>query len=85
MILETMTPLDFMEFRNYLSPASGFQSCQFRLIENKLGLKPVQLSHIYTNTLANRVDLLISSNSTTFDQTLHIPNSDAEGRLGLSY
>lgn len=34
-----MTPLDFMEFRNYLSPASGFQSYQFRLIENKLGVK----------------------------------------------
>lgn len=38
-ILETMTPLDFMEFRDYLSPASGFQSLQFRLIENKLGVK----------------------------------------------
>lgn len=38
-ILETMTPLDFMEFRNYLAPASGFQSLQFRLIENKLGIK----------------------------------------------
>ncbi len=37
-ILETMTPLDFMEFRSYLTPASGFQSLQFRLIENKLGL-----------------------------------------------
>lgn len=39
-ILETMTPLDFLEFRDYLLPASGFQSYQFRLIENKLGLKP---------------------------------------------
>uniref|UniRef100_T1J1Q2 Tryptophan 2,3-dioxygenase n=1 Tax=Strigamia maritima TaxID=126957 RepID=T1J1Q2_STRMM len=39
MILETMTPLDFMEFRHYLSSASGFQSLQFRLIENKLGVK----------------------------------------------
>ncbi len=38
-ILETMTPLDFLEFRDFLSPASGFQSVQFRLIENKLGLK----------------------------------------------
>ncbi|XP_075738121.1 tryptophan 2,3-dioxygenase vermilion isoform X3 [Rhipicephalus microplus] len=38
-ILETMTPLDFMEFRGYLAPASGFQSLQFRLIENKLGVK----------------------------------------------
>lgn len=38
-ILETMTPLDFLEFRDFLSPASGFQSVQFRLIENKFGLK----------------------------------------------
>lgn len=37
-ILETMTPMDFLEFRDYLYPASGFQSGQFRLVENKLGL-----------------------------------------------
>lgn len=38
-ILETMTPLDFMNFRSFLSAASGFQSLQFRLLENKLGLR----------------------------------------------
>jgi len=37
-IMETMTPLDFLDFRNYLFPASGFQSFQFRMIENLLGL-----------------------------------------------
>lgn len=37
-VLETMTPLDFLEFRNYLVPASGMQSAQFRQIENKLGI-----------------------------------------------
>ncbi|MDQ3194728.1 MAG: tryptophan 2,3-dioxygenase [Bacteroidota bacterium] len=37
-VLETMTPLDFLEFRDFLIPASGFQSVQFRIIENKLGL-----------------------------------------------
>ena len=41
-ILETMTALDFLEFRNVLLPASGFQSKQFRLIEAKLGLKMEQ-------------------------------------------
>ncbi|TKR75862.1 hypothetical protein L596_017097 [Steinernema carpocapsae] len=40
LVLETMSPLDFIEFRNYLSPASGFQSLQFRLLENKLGVNP---------------------------------------------
>jgi len=37
-ILETMTPLDFLDFRDLLYPASGFQSLQFRLIETRLGL-----------------------------------------------
>ena len=34
-----MTPMDFLEFRDLLNPASGFQSTQFRIIENALGLK----------------------------------------------
>jgi tryptophan 2,3-dioxygenase len=38
-ILETMTPLDFLDFRHLLTPSSGFQSAQFRGIENRLGLK----------------------------------------------
>jgi tryptophan 2,3-dioxygenase len=38
-IIETMTPLDFMKFRDYLTPASGFQSIQFRMIELRLGLR----------------------------------------------
>lgn len=38
-ILDTMTPLDFLEFRNLLVPASGFQSVQFRLMEAKMGLR----------------------------------------------
>ena len=38
-ILETMTALDFLDFRNMLRPASGFQSIQFKLLEAYLGLK----------------------------------------------
>jgi tryptophan 2,3-dioxygenase len=38
-VLETMTPLDFLEFRDHLFPASGFQSVQFRMVENKLGVR----------------------------------------------
>jgi tryptophan 2,3-dioxygenase len=40
--METMTPLDFLEFRNYLFPASGFQSFQFRTLETMLGLRREQ-------------------------------------------
>ena len=38
-VLESMAPPDFLEFRNRLAPASGFQSVQFREIEFLSGLK----------------------------------------------
>jgi tryptophan 2,3-dioxygenase len=37
-VMETMTPLDFLDFRDLLRPASGFQSVQFKMIEAALGL-----------------------------------------------
>ena len=37
-VLETMTPLDFLEFRELLHGASGFQSMQFR--ENRGVVRP---------------------------------------------
>ena len=41
-VMETLTAMDFLDFRQYLFPASGFQSLQFRLVENMLGLKHEQ-------------------------------------------
>jgi len=38
-ILETMTPLEFNSFRDYLESSSGFQSIQFREVEFALGYK----------------------------------------------
>ena len=38
-ILETMTPISFLGFRDELNPASGFQSMQFREIEFASGLR----------------------------------------------
>jgi tryptophan 2,3-dioxygenase len=38
-VLETMSPQDFLGFRDHLAPASGFQSAQFREIEFISGLK----------------------------------------------
>jgi tryptophan 2,3-dioxygenase len=38
-VLETMAPQDFLDFRESLRSASGFQSWQFRLIEARLGLR----------------------------------------------
>jgi len=42
-ILETMTPISFLGFRDQLNPASGFQSMQFREIEFASGLKQENL------------------------------------------
>lgn len=41
-VLETMTPMDFLDFRDLLTPASGFQSYQFRIFEARMGLKMKQ-------------------------------------------
>jgi tryptophan 2,3-dioxygenase len=38
-VLETMSPQDFLGFRDHLAPASGFQSAQFRELEFLSGLK----------------------------------------------
>ncbi|HAY35718.1 MAG: tryptophan 2,3-dioxygenase family protein [Rhodothermales bacterium] len=48
-ILETMTPLDFLDFRDELIPASGFQSAQWRIVENKMGMRPHD-RHAFTKT-----------------------------------
>ncbi|MBV9958323.1 MAG: tryptophan 2,3-dioxygenase [Acidobacteria bacterium] len=44
-ILETMTPISFLGFRDELNPASGFQSMQFREIEISSGLKDEKVLH----------------------------------------
>lgn len=55
-VLETMTPLDFLDFREFLSPASGFQSLQFRLVEITLGLENVQRLNIGRDHFYSRLD-----------------------------
>jgi tryptophan 2,3-dioxygenase len=42
-ILETMTPLSFVSFRDRLDTASGFQSVQFRILEFRLGHKRARM------------------------------------------
>jgi tryptophan 2,3-dioxygenase len=45
-VLETMTPMDFLAFRDKLQPASGFQSAQFRELEIALGMRDARyLTH----------------------------------------
>ncbi|XP_067825783.1 tryptophan 2,3-dioxygenase-like [Heptranchias perlo] len=65
-VLETMTALDFFDFRNYLVPASGFQSLQFRLLENKIGVPeslrvPYSRKHYRDNFIGKDNELLLRS------------------------
>ncbi|XP_032542923.1 tryptophan 2,3-dioxygenase [Chiroxiphia lanceolata] len=65
-VLETMTPLDFFDFRYHLSPASGFQSLQFRLLENKIGVPqslrvPYNRRHYRDNFKGQDYELLLKS------------------------
>src|SRR5256714_742353 len=48
-ILETMTPISFLGFRDQLNPASGFQSMQFREIEFTSGSKDESILHNFRN------------------------------------
>lgn len=66
-ILETMTPLDFLDFRDFLYPASGFQSFQFRLIEIKLGLREADRmlynqAPFHTHLPKNHQDAVLEAN-----------------------
>ncbi|XP_042563946.1 tryptophan 2,3-dioxygenase A isoform X2 [Clupea harengus] len=65
-VLETMTALDFFDFREYLTPASGFQSLQFRLLENKIGVPdnlrvPYNRRHYRDNFRGQDSELLFES------------------------
>ncbi|MEO8454436.1 MAG: tryptophan 2,3-dioxygenase [Sphingomicrobium sp.] len=45
-VLSTLTPVDYLKFRDVLGTSSGFQSAQFRELEYRLGLKdPRFLEH----------------------------------------
>lgn len=48
-IIETMSPISFLGFRDQLNPASGFQSMQFREIEFSSGLKDAQILSEFRN------------------------------------
>lgn len=48
-ILETMAPIGFLEFRDKLNPASGFQSMQFRELEFASGAKDEKILDTFSN------------------------------------
>lgn len=48
-ILETMSPVEFLQFRDNLMPASGFQSTQFRELEFMAGMKNESFLEYFKN------------------------------------
>jgi tryptophan 2,3-dioxygenase len=55
-IIETMTPLNFLTFRDELTPASGFESWQFRELEILAGLPDAERVEYQGVPYAARVD-----------------------------
>ena len=71
-ILETMTPLEFLSFRERLEAASGFQSDQFRQIEFVLGVKSDQAIQRFPEGSRARAALeRRRQDSTLWDAFLH--------------
>ena len=56
-VLSTLTPVDYLKFRDVLGTASGFQSVQFREIEFRLGLKEPKFVGHYPEGSAERAAL----------------------------
>ena len=56
-VLETMTAVDFLAFRDHLTPASGFQSAQFRELEFVSGLKEPRFLQYYEQGSPERAAL----------------------------
>ena len=48
-VLETLTPSDYMRFRDILGPSSGFQSLQYRTIEFLLGNKNAAMLKVFAH------------------------------------
>lgn len=48
-VLETLTPSEYMEFREILGPSSGFQSLQYRSIEFLLGNKNAAMLRVFAH------------------------------------
>lgn len=47
--LETMTPHEYLQFRDFLGPASGFQSVQYRVVEFSLGNKNADMLDVFAH------------------------------------
>ena len=64
-VLETLTPSEYMEFREILGPSSGFQSLQYRTVEFLMGNKNAAMLKVFAHDQAGHAAL---------DAVLHAPS-----------
>jgi len=56
-VLETLTPSEYLEFREVLGPSSGFQSLQYRIMEFLLGNKNAGMLKVFAHDPAGQASL----------------------------
>jgi tryptophan 2,3-dioxygenase len=70
-VLATMTPADYLRFRDKLGQSSGFQSWQYRCMEYRLGNKNKKMARVFANEpeARSRVEAALAAPS-LYDETL---------------
>ena len=81
-VLSTLTPVDYLKFRNVLGTSSGFQSEQFREIEFRLGLKEPNFVTHYEEGSAERAALAAALAAPSLREASHEALERAGFNLG---
>ncbi len=68
-VLSTMTPTDYLTFRDQLGTSSGFQSFQFRELEYRLGLKNPKYLAPHAGDVRAHLETVLAAPS-VYDETL---------------
>ena len=70
-VLSTLTPVDYLKFRNVLGTSSGFQSVQFRELEFRLGLKDPKFIDQYAEGSPERARLEAALSDASLREAAH--------------
>ena len=81
-VLSTLTPVDYLKFRNVLGTSSGFQSVQFRELEFRLGLKEPNFIAHYAEGSAERARLVQALDEPSLREASHMALRRAGFDLG---
>jgi tryptophan 2,3-dioxygenase len=81
-VLSTLTPVDYLTFRNVLGTSSGFQSAQFREIEFRLGLKEPNFINHYDEGSEERASLEAALSKPSLREASHAALERAGFDLG---